>query len=205
MAGTELREGDLREPPPSARAVDARRFVQARVDALESGEQQQCDEGRAFPDIAQHDGHPCGERSREPVGVEDPADPAALEHEPPDERRNDRWQGPREQDDYACDSAASRQRIERQRERRPEDDLERHAHSGEGRGVHDGLPQPLIGQRGAVVVEPDERPPEPGHSQVVIVQRLPDCGQEGADRDPTEQEHCRQEQGPGETPVSTRC
>ncbi len=112
---------------------------------------------------------------------------------------------PREQHDYARDPAASRQRIERQSERHPEDDLDRHAHTCEEHRVHDGLPQPLIGKRGAVVVEPDEGPPEPRHSQVVEVQRLPDSGQERPDGDGTQQEQRRQEQGPRETPVLARC
>ena len=139
-----------------------------------------------------------------PIVVDDPGDPTALEHEPPDERGDHRRQSPREQDDDASDPPPPRQRIERQSERHAEDDLDRHAHTCKKHRVHDGLPQPLIGKRCGVVAEPDKRPPEPRHSQVGIVQRLPDSGQEGPNGDGTEEEQRRRQQGPRETHVPAR-
>ena len=82
---------------------------------------------------------------------------------------------PRQQHRRADEAAPARHAVHRQRQREAEHQLERHGDRGRSITVcAERAPEPRIAERLDVVGGADEGPAEPGHPQIVQVQRFPD-------------------------------
>ena len=86
--------------------------------------------------------------------------------------------------------------IEQQRQREAGGQFERHACPGKKCGVSKCAPEPAIGHELEIVVPTDEWPAEPGHAQIVEVQRLPECPGNRKHRHERDDRECREGKQP---------
>jgi hypothetical protein len=137
-------------------AVDLGRLIDILGHHLQAREDEQRHEGRGLPDVDdQHRGHRRIGRGRPGDLLADDAeveeqvvDDAELvvQHPRPHLGRDDRRDGPRDQDGGADDAAPLELGVEHQRHDHPDDGLERHRNDGEAQRIADRVPPRRIDQ-----------------------------------------------------------
>jgi hypothetical protein len=169
---------DVDELLPRSGAIDVGRFVQRSIDVLQAGKQQQRDKRGGLPDVGEHQRHPRGEFVGEP-GWRCDADvcqcrrgesPRRLEDEPPDERGDHGRNRPRENHNGADEPAASDNPIEHECEHQTRAELEGDSDEREQRRASEGAPEARVARHFHIVAPADERPAQPGHTQVIEMQ-----------------------------------
>ncbi len=122
----------------------------------------------------------------------------ALEHEPPEQRRDDGRDRPRHQHRRPDQAPPLERAVEGQRQPETDHQLEADAGDRKEERVPQRADEPGVPHRVHIVGQSDERPPQPRHPEIVQMQRFPEGPGQRKQRDQEDGQQRRQDQPPGQ-------